>query len=135
MGTAASKLNHASFPTELILEVIKQLPFSKGETLDTLSQVSPRIKNIITNYERSITDYYVRTELRHAPTDFACPEDERRYAWLSECVARYDAVDDIMDLSSCQAGYTLLRCIMAAVNTGLLLLYRLQAFGMPSPLT
>jgi hypothetical protein len=38
----------------------------------------------------------VNNGLRHAPTDFPRAAERQGYEWLSECVKRYDVVDDIM---------------------------------------
>ena len=122
------------FPPELVLKTIHHLPFGDGKIIATLRCTHPRLRDILDNYESSVTRHFVRKELRHAPTDF--PHDEGLdIKWLAQCVKRYDIVDDVMDaLSSDKNCFAVERHNLSLVHAGLLLLYRLTSFGESFPL-
>jgi hypothetical protein len=113
-------------PPELVLKTIQLLPFANGNIIASL-RASPRLKDLIDTYEHSITRCFMQKELRHASVDF--PYDGTfGLKWLSECVSRYDVVDSVMNELTWRDN-----CVavephnVAAVNTGLLLLYRLAS--------
>ncbi|KAF2264521.1 hypothetical protein CC78DRAFT_228927 [Lojkania enalia] len=117
-------------PTEILLEVIQHVPFDR-DVVYQLAAIHPRINKILAKYEKSITGYFAHRNLPHASTDFPGEDLDHpgaRYAWLSRCIQRYDAVDDIMAiLVSSLNCYAVEKHNMALVNTGLLVFYRLQA--------
>jgi hypothetical protein len=126
-----SPLNLVSpdIPPEIILKIIQYLPFQNGREIIRLQQVHPRLRDLLRNYERSLTREFMNQELPHASTDFPCCA-KFGYRCLSECVQRYDIVDDIMDaLSSRQNYYAVDRHNVPLLNTGLLLLYRVASLG------
>jgi hypothetical protein len=110
-------------PPELVLKTIQLLPFSDGKMIASLRS-SPHLKALIDTYEHSITRCFMIKELRHASVDF--PDGTFGLKWLSECVAKYDVVDSVMDELTWRDN-----CVavephnVAVVNAGLLLLYRL----------
>lgn len=87
------------------------------------------MKDILGNYEHSITRDFAVKEARHAEIDFPC-DGPRTFEWLAQCVKRYDIVDDIMDAfaSSCNC-FAVEQHNMSLCNVGLLLLYRLESCG------
>jgi hypothetical protein len=115
-------------PPELVLKTIQHLPFEDGKRIASLSLI-PRLKHLISTYEHSITSWFMKKELRHALVDF--PYGEKfGLKWLADCVSRYDVVDAVMDELTWREN-----CVavephnVAAVNGGLLLLYRLASIG------
>lgn len=113
-------------PPELVLKTIQHLPFEDGKRIASLSLI-PGLKDLITTYEHSITSWFMKKELRHAVVDF--PYGEKfGLKWLADCVSRYDVVDAVMDELTWREN-----CVavephnVAAVNAGLLLLYRLAS--------
>lgn len=113
-------------PPELVLKTIQHLPFEDGKRVASLKTI-PRLNALLKTYEHSITRWYMQKELRHALSDF--PDREKvDLAWLARCVERYDVVDYIMeeltwpDNTAAVAPHN-----VALVNTGLLLLYRLDS--------
>jgi len=115
-------------PPELILKTIQHLPFEDGKRIASLSLI-PRLKHLISTYEHSITSWFMKKELRHALVDFPYG-DKFGLKWLADCVSRYDVVDAVMDELTWREN-----CVavephnVAAVNSGLLLLYRLASIG------
>jgi hypothetical protein len=113
-------------PPELVLKTIQHLPFANGNMIASL-RASPRLKDIIDTYEHSITRCFMRKELRHASVDFPY-NGTFGLKWLSACVSRYDVVDSVMNELTWRDN-----CVavephnVAAVNTGLLLLYHLAS--------
>lgn len=129
--TLRSQLNlvSANIPPEIILKIIQYLPFENGRDILKLQQVHPRLRNLLRNYERSLTRTFMNQELPHASTDFPCCA-KFGYRCLAECVRRYDIVDDIMDaLSSRQNCYAVEEHNVPLLNTGLLLVYRVASLG------
>lgn len=127
MVNSRSILIDASFPAELVLEVIERLPYGDGSIISILSKTHPRIRTILHQYEHSITQYFTKKELRHAPIDFPC--SKQSFAWLAHCVKRYDIVDDLMAMLVSEYNvFPVRKHNMALVNTGLLLLFHLQSF-------
>ncbi|CAO2650281.1 Nn.00g015730.m01.CDS01 [Neocucurbitaria sp. VM-36] len=117
------------FPPELVLKTIQYLPFGNGNIIASLRSTHSRFKDLLDNYEHSITRNFVGKELPHAPTDFPY-EEGFNLSWLAQCVRRYDIVDDIMDaLFSDKNCFAVERHNLPLVNTGLLLLYRLASFS------
>ncbi|KAH7385808.1 hypothetical protein BKA66DRAFT_569640 [Pyrenochaeta sp. MPI-SDFR-AT-0127] len=117
------------FPPELVLKTIQYLPFGNGKIIASLRGTHSRFRNLLDNYERSITVSFMKQELRHAPTDFVCPRAPD-LNWLAHCVKRYDVVDDIMDaLFSDKNCFAVERHNLSLVNAGLLLLYRLASIA------
>jgi hypothetical protein len=113
-------------PPELILKTIQHLPFEDGKRIASLCAI-PNLRDLIKTYEHSITRWFMKKELRHASVDF--PYNEKfGLHWLSNCVSRYDVVDAVMDELTWREN-----CVavephnVAAVNAGLLLLYRLAS--------
>lgn len=130
MASVGSRLVDASFPSELILDAVEHLAFGNGTIISTLLQVHPRIRLLLKIYQLSITKGFVRRELPHAPTDFPRDEEKQGYAWLSECVKKYDVVDDVMAILISNLNcFAVEKHNMAVVNTGMLLLHHLQSFG------
>lgn len=128
---AAPPLNliSSSIPPEIILKIIQYLPFDNGRDILRLQHVHPRLRDILRNYERSLTRTFMNRELPHASTDFPCCA-KFSYRCLAECVKRYDIVDDVMDaLSSRQNCYAVDCHNVPLLNTGLLLLYRVSSLG------
>ncbi|KAL1607751.1 hypothetical protein SLS60_002687 [Paraconiothyrium brasiliense] len=122
-----SKLIDASFPAELVLEVIERLPYGDGSIVVNLARTHPRLHNILAIYEESLANSFARKELRHSAVDF--PNEQQGFKWLQSCVKRYDVVDDLMAMLVSEHNVVPVRKHnMALVNTGLLLLYRLQSF-------
>ncbi|KAF2996638.1 hypothetical protein E8E13_002955 [Curvularia kusanoi] len=116
-----------AIPPEIILKIVQHLPFDNGKDILRLQHVHPRLRDLLKNYERSLTRTFMRRELSHASTDFPCCA-KFGYRCLAECVRRYDIVDDVMDaLSSRQNCYAVDQHNMALLNTGLLLIYRLAS--------
>jgi hypothetical protein len=113
-------------PPELILKTIQHLPFEDGKRIASLCAI-PNLSDLIKTYEHSITQWFMKKELRHALVDFPYSEKFGLY-WLSNCVSRYDIVDAVMDELTWREN-----CVavephnVAAVNAGLLLLYRLAS--------
>ncbi|KAF1975087.1 hypothetical protein BU23DRAFT_579452 [Bimuria novae-zelandiae CBS 107.79] len=125
---SSSKLIDGSFPAELLLEVIENIPFGDGSDIFTLSRVHPRIADILRSYEQSLTGSFARKELRHAAVDF--PTKLQGFKWLRTCVKQYDVIDDVMaTLVDDHNVFPVRKHNMALINTGLLLLYHLQSFG------
>ncbi|EAT85349.2 hypothetical protein SNOG_06698 [Parastagonospora nodorum SN15] len=113
-------------PPELVLKTIQHLPFEDGKRIASLRLI-PGIKDLVKTYEHSITSWFMKKELRHALVDF--PYGEKfGLKWLADCVSRYDVVDAVMDELTWREN-----CVavephnVAAVNAGLLLLYRLAS--------
>lgn len=126
-----SQLNLVSpdIPPEIILKIIQYLPFENGKNILKLQHVHPRLRDLLQNYERSLTRTFMNQELPHASTDFPCCA-KFGYLCLAECVRRYDIVDDIMDaLSSRQNCYAVEEHNVPLLNTGLLLIYRVASLG------
>ncbi|KAJ4380623.1 hypothetical protein N0V86_003982 [Didymella sp. IMI 355093] len=114
-------------PPEIILKIIQYLPFHNGKEILRLQHVHPRLRDLLRNYERSLTRTFMMQELPHASTDFPCCA-KFGYRCLAECVRRYDLVDDIMDaLSSRQNCYAAEEHNVPLLNTGLLLIYRIAS--------
>ena len=121
-------LTDTSFPTELVLEVVENLPFGHGTDISNLSQVHPRMRNILRLYEQSLTKIFARKELRHAAVDF--PSKLQGFKWLQACVDKYDTLDELMAMLVSERNvFPVRKHNMALVNTGLLLLYHLQTLG------
>lgn len=119
-----------TIPPEIILKIIQYLPFQNGKDILRLQKVHPRVRDLLRNYERSLTRTFMEQELPHASTDFPCCA-KFGYRCLAECVRRYDIVDDIMDaLSSRQNYYAVDPHNVPLLNTGLLLVYRVASLGM-----
>ncbi|KAH7085804.1 hypothetical protein BKA63DRAFT_432269 [Paraphoma chrysanthemicola] len=122
-------LASSRIPPELVLKTIQHLPFEDGERITSLG-ANPRLNSLLQTYEHSITHFFMKKELRHALADFPC---DKKFGldWLSQCVAKYDVVDAVMDELTWREN-----CVavephnVAVVNAGLLLLFRLQT--MPS---
>lgn len=126
-----SRLNlvSAAVPPEIILKIIQYLPFNNGKDIVGLQHVHSRLRDLLKNYERSLTWTFMDRELPHASTDFPCCA-KFGYRCLAECVKRYDIVDDVMDaLSSRQNCYAVDEHNMALLNAGLLLIYRVASMG------
>jgi hypothetical protein len=132
MATLANTLqllDSPRFPAELVLKTIQHLPFGDGKKLDSIRSVSPRLNDLITTYERSVTQFFMRKELRHATCDFPCKES-CDLKWLAQCVARYDVVDAVLDELTWRENCMALKPHnVAVVNAGLLLLYQLISIG------
>jgi hypothetical protein len=96
MSPSDSRFIDVSFPPELLLESIQQLPFGDGSIITTLYNIHPRITSLLRVYQQSITRSFVKKELQHAPADFPRSPQRQGYKWLRECVKRYDVVDDVM---------------------------------------
>jgi hypothetical protein len=96
MSQPKARLIDASFPPELLLKTLQQLPFGDGSIISTLSKIHPRITFLLQLYQRSITRAFVKKELQHAPADFPRPAEKQGYRWLRVCVKSYDVVDDVM---------------------------------------
>ncbi|KAJ4296497.1 hypothetical protein N0V90_006542 [Kalmusia sp. IMI 367209] len=127
MANFRSILVDASFPAELVLEVIERLPYGDGSIISTLARTHPRIRSVLHRYEHSIVQSFIQKELRHAPIDFPC--SKHGFAWLERCVKRYDIVDDLMAMLVSEYNvFPVRKHNMALVNTGLLLLFHLQSF-------
>ncbi|KAF2029368.1 hypothetical protein EK21DRAFT_67762 [Setomelanomma holmii] len=125
---ACNFLTSPRIPPELVLNTIQHLPFEDGSAIASLS-TNHRVKNLLRTYEHSITRFFMQKELRHALADFPCTK-EFGLKWLSQCVARYDVVDAVMDELTWREN-----CVavephnIAVVNAGLLLLYRLESIA------
>lgn len=118
-----------AMPPEIILKIIQYLPFDNGRDIIRLQHVHPRLRDLLMNYERSLTQTFMHRELPHASTDFPCCA-RFGYRCLAECVRRYDIVDDVMDaLSSRQNCFAVDEHNIALLNTGLLLVYRIASAG------
>jgi hypothetical protein len=118
-----------AIPAEVILRVVEKLPFDDGKIIAGLRKVHPRLNSLLGNYERSITRTFMVRELPHASTDFPCC-DKFGFKCLSDCVRRYDTVDDVMDaLVSKENCLAVEPFNMALVHAGLLLLYGLRFMG------
>ena len=116
------------FPTELVIEVIERLKFGDGSDIVNLSLTHSRFSNVLRSYEQSLTKAFTQTELRHAHVDF--PTRRQGFRWLRECDKKYDVVDDLMAMLISEHNvFPIRKHNMAMVNTGILLLYRLQSFG------
>ncbi|KAF1956216.1 hypothetical protein CC80DRAFT_562875 [Byssothecium circinans] len=123
-----SKLVSPSFPPELLLKAIEHLPFNNGTLIQTLSITHPCFQSLLHIYERSITKSYSRRELPHAASDFPREAEARGFAWLSECVEKYDVVDEVMaQLTDEENCFKVERHNMGVVYTGMLLLYHLSS--------
>ncbi|UPX10747.1 uncharacterized protein EKO05_0001388 [Ascochyta rabiei] len=125
-ATLSSQLTliSASIPPEIILKTIQYLPFENGKDIIRLQHVHPRLRDLLRNYERSLTRTFMNRELPHASTDFPCCA-KYGYRCLADCVKKYDIVDDLMDaLVSRQNCYAVEEHNMALLNAGLLLIYR-----------
>ncbi|KAF2653879.1 hypothetical protein K491DRAFT_497864 [Lophiostoma macrostomum CBS 122681] len=127
MSTKQSRLMDLSFPAELLLKIIQQIPFEANH-LRELSLVHSRFGELIANYERSLTKSFACSQLPHAFADFPCGDSDVSFDWLSQCIRQYDIVDDVMAvLVSDLNCFAVERHNMALANTGLLLLYRLNS--------
>lgn len=116
------------FPTELVLDVIERLKFGDGSDIVNLSLTHSRFKNVLRSYEHSIAKTFAQKELRHAHVDF--PTKQQGFRWLRECDQQYNVVDDLMAMLVSEHNvFPVRKHNMAMVNTGILLLYRLQSFG------
>ncbi|KAF2472301.1 uncharacterized protein BDR25DRAFT_333651 [Lindgomyces ingoldianus] len=125
-----SVLTASSFPAELLLEILQYNPFESTATVHNLSLVHPRFRDILENYEISTTKRFARNSLPYVYTDVPdSPNGTRKgYAWLDRCIHHYDTADDIMaTLTSKQNCYPVEKHNMALVNTGILILYRLNS--------
>lgn len=119
----------AAIPPEIILKIIQHLPFDNGKEILRLQHVHPRLRDLLRNYEHSLTRTFMNRELPHASTDFPCCASFG-YQYLADCVTRYDIVDDLMDaLVSRQNCYAVEEHNMALLNAGLLLTYRIASLG------
>lgn len=119
----------AAIPPEIILKIIQYLPFDDGKEVLRLQHVHPRLRDLLKNYERSLTRTFMNQELPHASTDFPCCA-KFGYRCLADCVKKYDIVDDLMDaLVSQQNCYAVEEHNMALLNAGLLLIYRIASLG------
>ena len=119
------------FPAELLINIIQRIPFDSRLIL-TLALVHPRIRDLVSNYQLSITKNFARSNLPHVFQDFplSYKEGTITYNWLSKCIRQYDVIDDVMAvLTSDLNCYAVEKHNMAVVNTGLLLLYRLCTVG------
>ncbi|KAF2637960.1 hypothetical protein P280DRAFT_86577 [Massarina eburnea CBS 473.64] len=122
------RLIDPSFPPELLLKTIEYLPFDNGAIISALSNTHPLLRSLVHEYERSMTQNYIRRELPHAPSDFPCEPTERGYTWLQECIKKYDVVDETMArLTSDQNCFALYKHNTAVVYTGMLLLYHVAS--------
>lgn len=120
----------AAMPPEIILKIVQFLPFDDGKGIIKLQHVHRRLRDLLRNYERSLTRMFMSRELPHASTDFPCYA-KFGYRCLANCVKRYNVVDDLMDaLVSRQNCYAAEEHNMALLNTGLLLIYRISSLGM-----
>ena len=129
--TLQLNLVSTAIPPEIILKIIQYLPFDNGRDILRLQHVHPRLRDLLGNYERSLTRTFMNRELPHASTDFPCCA-RFGYRCLAECVKRYDVVDDVMDaLSSRQNCYAVDEHNMTLLNAGLLLIYRIASMGKP----
>ncbi|KAL5115234.1 hypothetical protein ACEQ8H_006908 [Pleosporales sp. CAS-2024a] len=121
-------------PPELILETIQHVPFEDGARIKCLRRLIPRVQQVISQYEYSLTRWFMKKELRHAAVDFPYGDDMFSLRWLSECVSRYDIVDAIMrELTWCQNCVAVASHNVAVVYAGLLLLYRLASLDGHAP--
>ena len=119
------------FPVELLLDIIQRIPFHSRLIL-TLALVHPRIRDLVSNYQLSITKNFARSNLPHVFQDFPLSYKGGliTYNWLSKCIRQYDVIDDVMAvLTSDLNCYAVEKHNMAVVNTGLLILYRLCTVG------
>jgi hypothetical protein len=122
----------AKIPAELVLKTIQHLPFEDGKRLAAIRHADPRLRDLITTYEQSITQSFMHKELRHAMSDFPCTRSAD-LAWLACCVERYDVVDAIMDELTWRENCVAIEPHnIALVNAGLLLLYRLVSISKSS---
>jgi hypothetical protein len=113
-------------PPELVLKTIQHLPFENGKRIASLS-VIPRLKELISVYEHSITNWFMKKELRHALVDFPYCE-KFGLGWLSACVSRYDTIDAVMDELTWRENCVAVEAHnVSAVNAGLLVLYRIAS--------
>lgn len=109
--------------------MIQHLPYGNGKIIASLRSTHSRFRDLLDNYERSITLSFLKRELRHAQTDFPCHK-RPGLNWLADCVRRYDVVDDIMDaLFSDKNCFAVERHNLSLVNAGMLLLYQLASVG------
>jgi hypothetical protein len=113
-------------PPEVVLQVIEHIPFERGERITSLG-ASTRFASLLKRYEHSITQCFMKKELRHALVDFPY-SGKFGLDWLSHCVSRYDTVDAIMDELTWRENCVAVESHnVALVNAGLLLLYRLTS--------
>jgi hypothetical protein len=125
-------LTSARIPAELVLKTIQHLPFGNGKRLAAIRHADPRLRDLITTYEHSITQGFMHKELRHAISDFPCTSSAN-LAWLACCVERYNVVDAIMDELTWRENCVAIELHnIALVNAGLLLLYRLVSISKSS---
>jgi hypothetical protein len=117
-----------SFPTELVLEIIERVPYGDGSIISNLARTHTRLQSILSYHEQSLAKSFARKELTHAAVDF--PIHQQGFAWLQSCVKCYDTVDDLMAMLVSEHNvFPVRKHNMGLVNTGLLLLYRLQSLG------
>jgi hypothetical protein len=118
-----------AIPAEIILRVVEKLPFNDGKIIVSLRKVHPRLNSLLGNYERSITRTFMVRELPHASTDFPCCE-KFGFKCLSDCVRRYDTVDDVMEALISKKNHSAVESFnMSLVHAGMLLLYKLRFMG------
>jgi hypothetical protein len=118
-----------AIPAEIILRVVEKLPFNDGKIIASLRKVHPRLNSLLGNYERSITRTFMVRELPHASTDFPCC-DKFGFKCLSDCVRRYDTVDDVMEALISKKNHSAVEPFnMSLVHAGMLLLYKLRFMG------
>jgi hypothetical protein len=118
-----------TIPAEIILRVVEKLPFNDGKIIANLRKAHPRLNSLLGNYERSITRTFMVRELPHASTDFPCCE-KFGFKCLSDCVRRYDTVDDVMEALISKKNHSAIEPFnMSLVHAGMLLLYKLRFMG------
>jgi hypothetical protein len=116
-------------PAEVILRIVEKLPFDDGKIIASLRKVHPRLNSLLGNYERSITRTFMVRELPHTSTDFPCCE-KFGFKCLSDCVRRYDTVDDVMEALISKKNQSAVEPFnMSLVHAGMLLLYKLRFMG------
>jgi hypothetical protein len=125
---AATSSTLIPFPTELVLEIIERVPYGDGSIISNLARTHSRLQTILSSYEQSLASSFAHKELKHAAVDF--PINQQGFRWLQSCVKRYDSVDDLMAMLVSEHNvFPVRKHNMGLVNTGLLLLYRLQSLG------
>jgi hypothetical protein len=118
-----------TIPAEIILRVVEKLPFNDGKIITSLRKVHPRLNSLLGNYERSITRTFMIRELPHASIDFPCCK-KFGFKCLSDCVRRYDTVDDVMEALISKKNHSAVEPFnMSLVHAGMLLLYKLRFMG------
>jgi hypothetical protein len=127
-----SRLVGANFPSELLLKVLENVPCSNG-SISTLAKTHPRIASLMNHYEKSMTKTYLKRDLPHVFTDFPSNEKRCDYAFIQDCVTKYDMIDEIMDILTAHDSYLPVEPQnQALVYTGLLLLTHMSTIGLHS---